>query len=153
MESALKDLIFTERTSEPDRFFEILPEDWLEGIVPFWNEYQDSSQIFTLEIEYLVIGGGITFSKPAPDTLAYENVAQEFFNENRLYFGFLWLNPSYRGNDLGSVWIKNLRLRFPNRKFWLAIEDLGLSNFYQKNGFNILKKVEASDTIEWIMID
>ncbi|MEQ9466295.1 MAG: GNAT family N-acetyltransferase [Ekhidna sp.] len=153
MESSIKGLVFTERTSESARFFHILPEDWQEGIAPYWKDYKGSSRIFTLEHDGHIIGGGITFLKPAPDTLAYEKISIELFREGRIYFGFLWLSPQFRGNDLGSYWVNNLRLKFPNKKFWLSIEDKGLSGFYQKNGFTISKEIEVNGSTEWIMID
>jgi len=153
MEPTIRPPVFAERTGEPGRFFRILPKEWRNGIAPHWVQYQDTSRIFTLEIGHKVVGGGITFLKPAPDTLTYRHIAGQLFKNDRIYLGFLWIDPLYRGNDLGSYWIKNLRLKFPHKKFWLAIEDKGLLAFYQKNQFKIHIEIEVDGSKEWIMID
>ncbi|MCO6477648.1 MAG: GNAT family N-acetyltransferase [Phaeodactylibacter sp.] len=142
---------FKETTSAPERFFSILPPDWREGIAPYWPDYAKSARIFTLETERETLGGGILFSTPAPDILAYGAEAQRWFDAGFLYIGYLWIAEAHRGRQLGSLWLQKLRERFPRQKFWLSIDDYSLRAFYERNGFRLVKAVELETGTEWVM--
>jgi diamine N-acetyltransferase len=152
MGSAMISPQFIDSTEKPNSFFNILPENWKVEITPFWEDYKNSSIIYTLEIEEMVIGGGIVFSKVSPDSQAYKRDAQQLFQRGLLYFGFLWINPEHRGNDFGSVWISELKRFHPKKKFWLSIEEEGLKKFYEKNDFKTFKEVSLPSIKEWIMV-
>lgn len=136
----------------PESFFQLLPEDWQETIVPCWENYKGSAQIYTLTSESKILGGGIVFSSVSPDTEVYYFEAQNMLNQGYLYLGFLWINNEFRDKGFGSLWLKKLFKKNPQQKYWLSIEDFGLSSFYIKNGFKLLKQVEVDDSIEWIMV-
>jgi GNAT superfamily N-acetyltransferase len=144
---------FTDCTAQLQRFFALLPDDWAIDIQPCWNDYADSSRIYALAIAQKLIGGGIVFSKPAPDTLAYVELAQTMFDRGYLYFGFLWIDPHHRGHDYGGLWLRELRRSYPGQAFWLAIEDPGLRRFYERNGFSVDQELQNNGQTEWIMID
>ena len=144
---------FKEITPTPERFFSLLPPDWREGIAPYWPDYAPTARIFTLEAEDEVRGGGILFSTPAPDILAYGAEAEYWFAQGYLYIGFLWLAEAHRGRQLGSLWLQKLRERFPGQPFWLSIDDYELLPFYERNGFRLVKKVELASGEEWVLMN
>ena len=141
-----------ETTSEPSLFFDLLPPDWQDEIVPYWPDYQATSQIFILLNEDEKLGGGIVFSNGSPDTVAYQKEAQKWFDKGYLYIAFFFILEKYRGQHLGSEWLRQLFNRFPGQPFWLAIEDHELLGFYEKNGFEKVKEVDGQYGKEWIMV-
>ena len=143
----------TETTSTPERFFALLPSGWREGIAPYWPKYAPTARIFTLESGSETLGGGILFSTPAPDILAYGAEAEYWFAQGYLYIGFLWLAEAHRGRQLGSLWLQKLRERFPGQPFWLSIDDYELLPFYERNGFRLVKKVELASGEEWVLMN
>lgn len=141
-----------ELKQSPQSFFQLLPEDWQDAIVPFWENYKGSAKIYTLTAENKILGGGIAFSSVSPDTEIYYFEAQNMLNQGYLYLGFLWVNKEFREKGLGSLWLKELFKKNPGQKYWLSIEDFGLASFYIKNGFNLLKQLDVNGCTEWIMI-
>lgn len=144
---------FKETTRTPERFFSLLPADWREAIAPHWPGYADTARIFTLEKDGELLGGGILFSTPAPDLLAYGEEARRWFDAGYLYIGFLWIAEAHRGRQLGSLWLQKLRERFPGQQFWLSVDDFSLRAFYERNGFRMIKKIELSSGPEWALAD
>lgn len=141
---------FVESTQQPGRFFRILPDDWQESIVPLWDQYRQHTRVFTLEAEGKVLGGGLVFSTPSPDTLVYEAEALSWFDKGYLYIGFLWIDASCRGKKLGSRWLSSLFQLFPAQRFWLAVDSFDLAHFYQVNGFHLVREIQAGEATEWI---
>jgi len=142
---------FRKETNRSEIFFNILPKDWQDSIVPFWDNYSTTSQIFVIEINNIVVGGGIVFSSVSPDTIAFREEALRWFGNGYLYIGFFYIAEKYRDKKLGSEWLKNLSLAMPHQKFWLSIDELKLSSFYMRNGFNLIKKIKGEFGDEWIM--
>lgn len=142
---------FLELEFHSTAFFDILPTDWQESILPFWNEYKNSTRVFVLKQNDVIIGGGLVFSTPAPDTKAYEKLAQEYFDSGYLYIGFLWISEEKRGLGLGSFWLKELFVRFPKQKYWLSIEEIELESFYEKHGFKTVHRIDLETSTDWIM--
>lgn len=142
---------FSNTRFSADSFFKILPEDWTLSIVPFWNDYIESSDIYTLSIENKIIGGGIVFSKTTPDMMYAKPISDKWFEKGYLYIAFLWIDVNYRGQQLGTLWLQKLIQKYPNQKFWLSIENLDLVTFYKKNGFEVAKKLLNNANEEWIM--
>jgi len=134
-----------------DSFFGILPEDWKESIVPYWKDYANSATIYTVSIEDKIIGGGIVFSKTTPDMMYAKKIADKWFEKGYLYIAFLWVEKKYRGQQLGTLWLRELMQRYPSQKFWLSIENPKLASFYTKNGFNLADKLINATNEEWIM--
>lgn len=143
---------FREITEEPERFFSILPADWQEGIMPQWSAYAHSAKIFILETPTEILGGGIVFSSPSPDCQpSYLLEAQEWFDKGYLYVGFVWISERHRDKQFGSKWLQQLFKKMPAQNFWLTIEDVKLSSFYQRNGFELIKEVALDFFPEWVM--
>lgn len=151
MEFSLNPL-FVDLTDQPFRFFNILPKDWQEDIVPFWGDYQSSSHVHGIELQHEIVGGGIVFKQVAPDVQHYKDEAEKLLNLNLLYFAFLWVDPEMRGKNLGSWWISRLKEHYSPTTFWLSIEDVGLLDFYQRNNFKVYKEILIEHKKEWILI-
>uniref|UniRef100_UPI0040472D09 GNAT family N-acetyltransferase n=1 Tax=Mariniflexile sp. TaxID=1979402 RepID=UPI0040472D09 len=122
-------------------FFNILPKDWQEGILPFWQTYKMTTQGYLLVEKNQIIAGGLVFSKCPPDMLYAESEANLWFDTGYLYVGFIYVIEERRQQNLGSVWLDHLKRMYPNQKYWLTIEDLKLDAFYIKNGFKRIKSL------------
>jgi diamine N-acetyltransferase len=131
-------MIFKEITTESD-FFNILPLDWQDSILPFWETYKSTTKCYVLLENDIVIAGGLVFSECSPDMLYDKEEADSWFKNGYLYLGFIYVLEEKRGNNLGSIWLSSIKDKFPNQKYWLTIEDLGLHDFYTKNGFTKVK--------------
>jgi len=139
-------------TNQPNAFFDILPQDWQESIVPFWPSYHDSAQIMVLKKDTFVVGGGIVFSTVSPDTKIYESLAKSWFDLGYLYLGFLWIDEKYRNQKLGTLWLQEIINQNPLQKYWLTVEDENLIQFYSKNQFRLIQKIELPDLEEWLLV-
>ncbi|MBN2486711.1 MAG: hypothetical protein JXB34_12125 [Bacteroidales bacterium] len=143
--------IFREYTAKPDMFFEILPADWQESIVPYWPAYAGSTRIFVLEYAGDIVCGGLVFSQVSPDTLYYRSEAEKWFDNGYLYLAYIWVPEKFRGRKFGSKWLEFLHAQFKTQKFWLAIEDYNLVNFYSPSGYRLVKEISGEWGSEWIM--
>lgn len=130
-----------EKTTKIEAFFSILPSDWQEGIVPFWNDLKTTTDCYILQENNQIIAGGLVFSTCPPDMKYAENEAKFWFENEYLYLGFIFVIEEKRGQQLGSVWLENLKKTLPKQSFWLTIEDLDLDSFYTKNGFKCVKSL------------
>ena len=139
---------FKNYTSKANLFFDTLPNDWQEVIVPFWNELKSSTQIFVLIEDRKIVAGGLVFSKCPPDMMYYEKQAINWFKKGYLYLGFIFVDESKRNRNLGSLWLNKVKELFPNNGFWLAIEDERLRKFYIRNGFKKVATVKVEDSNE-----
>ena len=145
------DFIFKKLLSNPKRFFDILPQDWQDEIVPFWSAYEDSSSIYIIEEKDQIIGGGIVFSTCPPDIEYYSKEAQQWFDKDYLYLGFIFILENKRDQNLGTFWLDELKTLFPKQKYWLLMEDEDLHRFYQKNAF-MLNQTIGNNHLERVYI-
>lgn len=72
-------------TKNPAQFFNILPKDWQESIIPHWNALKETSRVYILEHEMEICAGGIIFSSIIPEMEGYEEEAEYWFSKNYLY--------------------------------------------------------------------
>ena len=143
-------IIFKKLESNPHLFFDILPPDWQEEIVPFWDDYKNSSCIYIIENNDVIIGGGIVFSKCPPDLLYFEEEANAWFDQNYQYLGYIWIAEDMRNQNLGSFWLNKLKELNPKQNYWLLIEEEHLHRFYQKNDFILTQSIEHKESVEWL---
>lgn len=136
---------FKNYTAKAHVFFEMLPSDWKDNIVPFWDDLKSTTQLFVLIENETIIAGGLVFSKCPPDLMYYENKANKWFEKGYLYLGFIFVDERQRNRSLGSLWLENIKKQYPKTGFWLAIEDENLHKFYYKNDF---EKVETIKNID-----
>lgn len=134
-----RQMVFKE-TKQFHQFFDMLPLDWQEGILPFWETYKSNTTCYLLLEDEVPLAGGLVFSKCPPDMMYAKKKAGVWFKKGYLYLGFIYVLEEKRGQNLGSIWLSNLKKMFPKQKFWLTIEDMGLHGFYTKNGF---KRIEV----------
>lgn len=128
-------------TSDPSSFFDVLAPDWRNEIEPIWNDYKNSSTIYTIHADNKVLGGGILFTKITPDMEYASEEANYWFSGGYIYQAFIFIDEKYRGNNLGSKWLQEVIRQNPQSKFFLTIEDLSLENFYLRNGYTFQKKL------------
>lgn len=122
-------------------FFNILPKAWQEGIVPFWENYVETTKCYVLLENNQIIAGGLVFSICPPDMIYAKEEAEKWINNNYLYVGFIYVVEEKRNQNLGSLWLNQLKKTYPKQNFWLTIEDLELDAFYVKNGFQRIKSL------------
>ena len=70
-------------------FFKILPKDWQEGIVPFWENYKETTKGYLLIDKNEIIAGGLVFSTCPPDMLYHKDEAEKWIKKGYLYVGFI----------------------------------------------------------------
>lgn len=145
-------IFFNEIRESTMDFFNLLPLDWQETIVPFWNQYSDSSRIYVLLKKGKIIGGGIVFTKASPDMIANVNIADKYYKLGYHYLGYIWISEAQRGKGLGQYWLERLFQENPNQSYWLSIEDLNLEAFYQKSGFYLNETIKNQECKEWILV-
>ena len=131
-------------------FFDMLPQDWQVEIVPHWAQYKDLASIYVIEEQEQIIGGGIVFATCPPDILYYQKEAQNWFDNDYLYLGFIWISEDKRNNNLGSFWLEELKSAQPKQGYWLLIEEEHLHRFYQKNKFVLSKTIIQNNQMEWL---
>ncbi|MDL5512660.1 GNAT family N-acetyltransferase [Arenibacter sp. M-2] len=132
-------------------FFEILPEDWRDVIEPIWDDYKEKASIYVFENAMGIIAGGIVFRTAPPNMTDFEiEEWEKYVISNFHYIGFLFVDPKYRGQSLGSKWLTALKEQFPNQSYWLTVEEEGLRSFYVRNGFKCNSISRDEDNPEWI---
>ncbi|MDX1768035.1 MAG: GNAT family N-acetyltransferase [Arenibacter troitsensis] len=135
------------------RFFNILPDDWQDVIESVWDDYKDNASIYVFKEALDITAGGIVFRAAPPNMTDFEvGEWQKYVDANFHYIGFLFVDPKYRGQSLGSKWLSDLKVQFPDQSYWLTIEEEGLRTFYEKNGFRCVSKSKDEDNPEWILI-
>jgi len=139
---------FKNYTSNAHLFFQMLPQDWQDTVVPFWEDLKLATQLFVLLEEDEIIAGGLVFAKCPPDMMYYENEANQWFDKGYLYLGFIFVDELKRNRNLGSLWLDNIKTVFPENGLWLAIEDENLHKFYIRNGFEKVATVKNADSHE-----
>lgn len=139
-------------TTNFEAFLNILPQDWQESLLPFWETYKPTTKIFVLKDNAQIIAGGLVFAQCPNDMLYAKTEADTWFKKGYLYLGYIYVLESRRNQNLGSIWLNKVKETMPNQKFWLTIEDLKLDAFYVKNGFKHVKTLQNSDSEEKLYV-
>ena len=143
---------FYKLTASQQRFFNLLPNDWRKSILPFWDDYKNTSSIYVLEEQAAVIAGGIVFTTCPPDLIAYKNELRPWFDDGYWYLGFLFVKETMQGQNIGSQWLDAIKNHYPKQRFWLLIEDEDLHHFYNKNGFERVQDFQNTNQTEGLYI-
>ena len=141
---------FNQLKTNKKLFFDILPKDWQDQLLPYWEQYDKNSEIYVISENDRIIGGGIIFSKCPPDLDYFEKEANLWFEQQYLYIGYLFILETERNRNLGSFWLDELKRHHPEQKFWLIIEDEHLHRFYQKNNFTFYKTISYNQLAEYL---
>ena len=137
----------------PQFFFEILPPDWRDAIVPIWEEHKGRANIYILKDGEEVVAGGIVFKGVPPNRTGFEiENGEKYIKKGYHYIGFLYVVPHRRNGALGSKWLLALKNRFPGQAYWLTTEEAGLDGFYIKNGFERVASSPDRDLPEWLFV-
>tara|TARA_R110001583_G_scaffold69109_2_gene196114 strand:+ start:4428 stop:4883 length:456 start_codon:yes stop_codon:yes gene_type:complete len=144
------DLKFSSLNKTPQKFFNILPQEWQEIIVPQWKNYKNTASIFVFKEKGELIAGGIIFEKSHPNMTDFEKEYQFFYEENYFYIGFVWVIPEKRNHQLATKWLTKIKEENKNQKYWLTVEDESLKYFYEKNAFKLVAESKNSEAKEWI---
>ena len=139
-------------TDNPIKFFNLLPSDWRELIVPFWDDLKRYASLMVLVENDHVVAGGLVFSKCPPEMKYYEHDANEWFKKGFLYLGYIFVDETQRYRHLGSIWLDKIKNEYPNQGLWLSIEDQDLHKFYHRNGFKRVGTVMNGDIEEGIYV-
>ena len=142
---------FRSLEKDPIQFFNILPQDWQQIIVPNWEEFKDSASIYVFKENEAVIAGGIVFKSGHPNSTDFENKYNYLYDEKYYYLGFLWVIPEKRNQQLASKWLTEIKKAYSNQKFWLTIEEEPLKYFYQKNDFKLIAESNDENYKEWVL--
>ncbi|TVZ57567.1 acetyltransferase (GNAT) family protein [Flavobacteriaceae bacterium MAR_2010_105] len=132
-------------TTKAHTFFNLLPIEWQDTIVPHWNDSKATTQVYVIVEQKVIVAGGLVFSKCPPDMMYYEKQAKKLFKKEYMYLGFIYVTPSQRGRSLGSLWLSKIKELYPKQGLWLAIEDQSLHRFYVKNGFEHIDTIVTPD--------
>ncbi len=146
------ELVFKQLQENPQLFFQLLPKVWQKGIVPYWDTYSGKAEIYTLEEDGTIVAGGVVFKDFSEDLKYFKEEAKYWLGLGYFYLGYIWVVKSKRGQNLGSKWLIELLKHHPNTNFWLTIEEEKLKNFYLKNGFRLIKKLQKGKTTEWLLV-
>ncbi|MEN3322916.1 GNAT family N-acetyltransferase [Mariniflexile soesokkakense] len=138
--------------TEVSGFFKILPKDWQSGIVPFWESYKVTTKCYVLLENNQIIAGGLVFSTCPPDMLYAQNESNTWLHKGYLYLGFIYVIKERRQQNLGSLWLNELKTMHPKQNYWLTIEDLRLDAFYVKNGFERIKPLNNNGVEEVLYV-
>lgn len=134
-------------TEQPHLFFDLLPADWQETLLPEWSFYKNYAQVLVLHQGDEICAGGIIFESFSPGMEAFEVTAEEWFDKGYKYVGYVWVPERQRGKGYGSLWLKTLIQQFPKSGFWLTTEEKELRKLYEHNYFNFQQSLRTG-TIE-----
>jgi GNAT superfamily N-acetyltransferase len=137
-------------SKSPSVFFEMLPSDWQESLLPAWDELAPISEVMGIMCDDVLIGGGILISSHSQETDSYSDLATFYYASGHLYIGYLWVAESHRGLNLGAFWLKEVANHFPQNSFWLSIVDPALGTFYERNGFRLTYELDLETGREWV---
>jgi len=139
--------------TEADVFFRILPEEWQKVIAPVWGDYKDHAFIYVLKNAKEIMAGGIVFKGEPPNMTFFEMEKGEIYVALGYYYiGFLFVDPNYRSQSMGSKWLEEIKNKYPDRSYWLTIEEEGLRSFYEKNGFKCVAESQDPSPAEWMFV-
>ncbi|MBT30055.1 MAG: hypothetical protein CMO01_10385 [Thalassobius sp.] len=156
MEPTLEAFIFTKLESNSNLFFDILPDEWSNDIVPVWSQYEKSSSIYVVKLKGKIIGGGILFNTPAPDTKHYNALAisklNTWFDKGYKYIAYFLIQDQYRGMGIGLKWLMEIIALQLNQGLFLTVDEQSLINFYEKVGFKLQEEIRLKDCKEWVLV-
>ena len=138
-------------TSNPERFFRELPEDWVADARSLWPRMAAESQIWVLTRNGKFRAGGVLTRAMLPEMERYRSVAEGYYKRNYWYVGFLFVDPKSRGEGLGSRWLEAAWDWVPARGIWLTIETIDLLKFYTRNGFQLDQILHNGEAREWLL--
>ena len=146
------DVEFRKHSGKPSEFFKLLPLSWSKGLLEVWQDYRVKSEIFVLVNDGKIVAGGIVVKGVPEDMQHFLKEAMFYASQGYLYIGYLWVVESHRNQNLGSRWLWELKKLYPQKTFWLSIEEEKLKDFYLRNDFTLEQELKKDGNREWIMV-
>jgi len=112
----------------------VYPAEWAALLAPQWLGLRNTSEVYGLYKNEVLLCIGIIFTDKLPTPSALELTHSQSFTAYD-YLGYLYTIPEQRNLGWGSLWITHLLELQVYPKLWLTIESIDLSKFYTKNGF------------------
>ena len=144
-------VLFINDSLKVNEFFDLLPIDWQQSIVPYWKDYKNDTEVYLLVEENKVVGGGLVFSRNSPDMLSQGNIAEKYFQQGYKYIAYLWISQNHRSKGYGKYWLQKLQHKNPMQRYWLTIEEQSLLSFYEKLGFSLYENICNEGVNEWVL--
>lgn len=141
-------IAFNEILNPAAEFFDFLPRDWQDELLPQWPRLSKSAKVYGLYLDNAVeslITMGIIFSQDLPQLTPYEKTIKNLLSDY-YYIGYVYTLPEYRGKGYASQWFSGLIAHYSKYNFWLTIEEPVLADFYQKNNFKIFSESGSLDS-------
>ncbi|MER3374609.1 MAG: GNAT family N-acetyltransferase [Allomuricauda sp.] len=136
----------------PDRFLEAMPENWWADFHFYQEHSKDCMELFVMTEQDKIVAGGIVMEGLPPDMKIFEKRVGPFIEKGYLYIGFLFVVKEYRGQDIGSTWLRCIKGVYGANGFWLTVEEPGLIGFYKKNGFRWEESLTQGQRSEELLI-
>ncbi len=119
-------------------FFSLVADEWQEDFDVLEKKYLP--EIFLgLEGDDVVAGMAL-FTERIPESEKMLKACREYLDYDG-YIGYFVVNKAFRGQGIGSRFLTDFLAQFPEKRFWLVIENLALQAFYEKNGFEVVQTV------------
>ena len=138
-------MAFKEILNPTVEFFDFLPLEWQQELLPQWPALLKSANVYGLfrdNAQENLITMGIVFSQDLPQLTPYEKTIKNLLS-GYSYIGYVYTLPEFRGKGYASQWFSGLKTHYPKHNFWLTIEEPALADFYQKNNFEIFSGSES----------
>ncbi len=137
-------LEFFPTSQQIEEYLKLMPLDWHEEFAQLRGTFAPQIVIALQERE--VVAGIAVFCDEVPEGEGFADAKRHFKTIGSVYLGFFIVKYSLRGQGIGSEFLQRFFRSSRLTKFWLVIEDLGLEDFYLKNGFSVYAQV-GNETI------
>ncbi len=135
-----------------EEFVAAMPEDWWPDFQLYLEDSRDSMELFTITDYDQIVAGGMVLEALPREMKVFEIEAAPFIEKGYLYIGFLFVIPEYRRRNLGSAWLSCVKALYATKGFWLTLEEPGLREFYEKNGFRWVGTLKQGGLSEELMV-
>lgn len=135
-----------------DKFVAAMPEDWQPDFEQYLKSSRDHMELFAITDDDQIVAGGIVFEGLPSEMKIFEVEVDSFIEKGYRYIGFLFVVPEHRKQNLGSTWLYCVKAMQGTNGFWLTVEEPGLREFYEKNGFRWMGTLKKGRLSEELMV-
>jgi GNAT superfamily N-acetyltransferase len=109
-------------------------------------------ELFVITEKDRIVAGGMVFEGLPADMQVFDDDVRLYIEKGYLYIGYLFVDQAHRGKQLGSLWLTCIKGLYGGKGFWLTVEEPGLREFYEKNGFTWVKSLEKEGDSEELLL-
>jgi GNAT superfamily N-acetyltransferase len=135
-----------------DSFTAAMPDDWPPYFQQCIAESRDAMELFVITEKDRIVAGGMVFEGLPADMQVFDDDVRLYIEKGYLYIGYLFVDQAHRGKQLGSLWLTCIKGLYGGKGFWLTVEEPGLREFYEKNGFTWVKSLEKEGDSEELLL-